>query len=223
MSLVDKIEVRRGTATSIGVKIEEMLDGAERKSHETSGAKKAMQAHVKNLLGIVAAVDGEVEKSIPDLPTAKLIKDWLARCVVATENLASHLANIEMQALGEVIGYKATHDYIQKIVKEIDDSKVAMIQAIAEGKIVVEEDGTTQQVDAGPRLAGVRPPMSIAQQRKVEEAAQKAPVAAQEPSQDASEAVEPATAQKVPKTEEKPESATRFVMDRSKGKGKRRE
>lgn len=169
MSLVDKIEIKRGTVTSIGVKIEEMLDGAERKAHETGGAKKAMQAHVKNLLGIVAAVDAEVEKSIPDLPTAQLIKTWLSRCVVATENLAGHLANVEMQALGEAVGYKAVHDHIQKVVKEIDDGKENFLKAIEEGRIVLEEDGEAKATGTGPRPPGVRPAPSIAQQRKAEE------------------------------------------------------
>ena len=169
MSLVDKIEIKRGTVTSIGVKIEEMLDGAERKANETGGAKKAMQAHVKNLLGIVAAVDAEVEKSIPDLPTAQLIKTWLSRCVVATENLAGHLANVEMQALGEAVGYKAVHDHIQKVVKEIDDGKENFLKAIEEGRIVLEEDGEAKATGTGPRHTGVRPAPSIAQQRKAEE------------------------------------------------------
>lgn len=174
MSLADKLEIKRSSATAIGVKIEEMLEGAERKVHETAGAKKAMQAQVKNLLGIVAAVDGEVEKSIPDLEIAKLVKTWLGRAVASTENLAGHLGNVEMQAIGEVVGYKAAHDLIQKIVKEIDDSRVSFLKAIEEGRITVEEDGSSQMTGDGPRLPGVRPGLSIAQQRKAEEATQAA-------------------------------------------------
>ena len=181
MSLVDKLEVRRGTATSIGMRIEEMLDGAERKAHETGGAKKAMQSHVKNLLGIVVAVDEEVEKSIPDLETAKLIKTWLMKTVASTENLVGHLANVEMQALGEAIGYRAVHDHVQKMVKEIDDGKATFLKAIEEGRIVVEEDGEAQMVGVGSRPSGVRPGLSIAQQRKAEEAQQTAEVVVPEP------------------------------------------
>jgi hypothetical protein len=173
ITALDKItlaraELKRGVATSIGSKIEDMLDGAEKKAHETGGAKKAMQAHAKNLLGIVAAVDAEVEKSIPDLPTAQLVKSWLNKCVVATENLAGHLGNVELQAHGEAAGYRAVHDYIQKMVREIDDGKTALARAIAEGRVVLEDDGSPQMVGDGPRLPGARPAPSISQQRRLE-------------------------------------------------------
>lgn len=175
MSLVDKLEARRGAAVSIGTRIEEMLDGAERKAHETGGAKKAMQVHAKSLMGIAAAVDEEVEKSIPDLETAKLVKTWVMKAVIATENMAAHLANVEMQALGEAIGYRAVHDHVQKVVKEIDDGKANFLKAIEDGSVVLEEDGEAQAVGRGPRLPGVRPAPSIAQQRKAEEAKQNEP------------------------------------------------
>lgn len=164
-----KTEIRRGTATALGVKVEEMLDSAEKKAAELGGAKKAMQTHAKNLLGIVAAVDDEVEKSIPDLETAKLIKNWLGKTVASTENLAGHLSNVEQQALGEVQGYKAVHDFIQKVVAQIDAGKAEMAKAIAEGRITIEEDGSPQMTGPGPRLSGARPAPSIAQQRKQEE------------------------------------------------------
>jgi hypothetical protein len=167
-SLVNlKADIRRNAATSIGVKIEEMLDGAERKVAELGGAKKAMQAHAKNLLGIVGTVDAEVEKSIPDLETAALIKTWLGRTVAATENLIGHLSNIEQQALGEAVGYKAMHDYIQKVVKEIDEGKANFAKAVAEGRIQLEADGSATTV-GGPRVPGTRPGLSIAQQRREE-------------------------------------------------------
>jgi|MudIll2142460700_1097286.scaffolds.fasta_scaffold00003_133 hypothetical protein len=168
-----KAEIRRGTATSLGIKVEEMLDSAEKKAAELGGAKKAMQGHAKNLLGIMAAVDDEVEKSIPDLETAKLIKSWLSKTVAATENLAGHLSNIEQQALGEAQGYRVVHDFIQKIVREIDSRQEELVKAIAEGRITLEEDGTPQMADSGPRPPGVRPGASIAQQRKQEEQAGK--------------------------------------------------
>lgn len=164
-----KADIRRGTATALGVKVEEMLDSAEKKAAELGGAKKAMQAHTKNLLGIVAAVDDEVEKTIPDLETAKLIKTWLAKTVASTENMAGHLSNVEQQALGEAHGYRAVHDFIQKVVAQIDEGKAEMARAIAEGRVVIEEDGSPQMSGPGQRLPGARPAASIAQQRKQEE------------------------------------------------------
>jgi len=164
-----KADIRRGTATAIGAKIEEMHDSAEKRAAEFCGAKKALQAHVKNLLGIMEAVDEEVQKSIPDLETAKLVKDWLIKTVRSTESLAGHMLNSELQALGEVAALKSVHTYVQKVVGEIDSSKAALDQAIASGNVQLEEDGTAQQVGDGPRLPGIRPSMSIAQQRKAEE------------------------------------------------------
>lgn len=168
-----KAEIRRGTATALGVKVEEMLDSVEKKAAELGGAKKAMQAHVKNLLGIVAAVDDEVEKSIPDLETAKLIKTWLSKTVASTENLAGHLSNVEQQALGEAQGYKAVHDFIQKVVSQIDAGQAEMAKAVAEGRVTIEEDGSPEMTGPGPRPPGVRPAPSIAQQRKQEEQTEK--------------------------------------------------
>jgi hypothetical protein len=178
MELMEKVSVRRDTAVSIGKKVEDMLEGAQRKAYEAGGAKKAMLSHVKNLLGIVAAVDEEVEKSIPDLEHAKVIKSWLMRCVAATENYVGHLSNLELQALGEATGYTASRDFIFKIVKEIDESSERLASAIKSGSVQVEEDGSLQQVGEGPRPPGVRPGLSIAQQRKAEEAAAQAAAAA---------------------------------------------
>lgn len=172
--LTMKAELRRGTATALGIKVEEMLDGAEKKAAELGGAKKAVHGHVKNLLGIIAAVDDEVEKSIPDLETAKLVKTWLGKTVAATENLAGHLSNIEQQALGEIHGYKAVHDFIQKVVAQIDAGQAEMAKAVAEGRVTIEEDGSPEMTGPGPRPVGVRPALSIAQQRKQEEQAAQA-------------------------------------------------
>jgi hypothetical protein len=171
LSLV-KADIRRGTATSIGVRVEEMLEGAERKVHEARGAKKAMQIQTKNLMSISAAVDGEIEKSIPDIETLKIVKLWVSRCVEATDNFAGNLANVELQAAGEVAAYKAIHDHIQDVVSKIDANKVAVAEAIKSGTAELDEDGEPQMVDAGGRPPGVRPSMSVVQQRKAEEQAE---------------------------------------------------
>lgn len=169
MELMDKMAVRRDTAVSLGKRIEELLEGAERKAHEACGAKKAMAAHSKNLIGISTAADAEVGKSIPDIEHLKPIKEWLGKCIAATENLVGHFSNIEMQCLGEVAAYKASRDAIFKVVKEIDDGTERLSRAIEEGSVGVAEDGSLQQVGPGPRLPGVRPGPSISQQRKSEE------------------------------------------------------
>lgn len=175
MGLADKFEIKRGTLTSVGVKVEELLEGAERNAHEACGGKKALLAHMQNLLGIVAAVDDEVEKSIPDLETAKLVKGWLSKTVVATENAARHMEAMELRAMGEVSGHTALHDVIQKMASTVETRQRQVEELAKSGEVESEGGEVSMKGGNGSRPTGVRPAPPIKAQRLAEEAKKSPP------------------------------------------------
>lgn len=170
MNLADKIELKKDVLLSVGVKVEELLEGAESQCHEARGGKKALRAHVKNLMGIILAADEDLGKSIPDLETLNLIKSWLSKTILSTENAAKHLENIEIQMAGEVAGHRGTHDVLQKLVGDAERKLEEVTEAVKAGRAIVDQDGTAQAAPGERRPAGVRPGGSIKEQRLAEEA-----------------------------------------------------
>lgn len=102
--------------------------------------------------------------------------------VIATENAADHLENVELQSRGEVIAHQRTHDVLKKMVSDIDQRLDEIKRAIEAGVATVAEDGTLQVVSGGNgrHPTGVHPGGSIKEQRLAEEAAAKEAAAVQE-------------------------------------------
>lgn len=170
MNLADKIGLKKDVLLSVGVKVEELLEGAEQQCHEARGGKKALRAHIKNLMGIIVATDEDVGKSIPDLETLSIVKAWLSKMVISTENASKHLENVEIQMAGEVAGHRGTHDMIQKMMGDADRKLGEVEAAVKAGTATVNRDGTVEAAPGERRPAGVRPGMSIKDQRLAEEA-----------------------------------------------------
>lgn len=178
---IEKAEIKQATYKEVGVRVEEMLDQTERAGHEAAGARKALLAHLQNLIGIQAATDAELEKSIPDAATLKLIKEWLGKTIISTQQFSRHWGNVELQMAGEAAGHKATHDMLQKLITISEGQQETLKEAIAQGDVKVAEDGELEAVPGAHRPVGVRP-MSMMQQRRAEETAASAtpPAEAQE-------------------------------------------
>ena len=171
MKLDDKATISKDTINRIGGVVEGMIDEAERSYYRALGAKEAMSKHVDNLLKIAGATDDELNKTIPDIDTLKLVKGWLLKTVHATQNFADHLSNVMLSSSGEMAGHKKTHDFLQKMTTQVD-SKVAQIQqAIEAGDIEIDEDGNLSSSPGKPRPIGVRPGKTIKQQRIEEQQA----------------------------------------------------
>lgn len=176
MSLVDKLELKKGTITQVGVKIEELLEGAERDAQRAHGAATALREHAVNLLQISAAVDQETGKSIPDLETAKLIKKWLSKAVMATENASQHQRNLELSFLGAVAGHRSTHDVLQKMSKQITAKQTEVEKGVENGAVTTDADGNLEAKPGAQRPVGVRPAPTVKAQRQAEETKKKKPV-----------------------------------------------
>jgi len=169
---VDKLEIKQTTYKEVGSKLEETLERAEVTQHEAAGARKALTIHIKNLLTLVTAADGELEKEIPDAEALKLVKKWLGRAILSTEQFAKHWANVELQLIGEVIGYRNTHDMLQKMVTLSQQQAVNIQAAEEQGTVVTESDGELAALPGAQRPSGVRP-MSLKQQRLAEDSQKK--------------------------------------------------
>lgn len=176
MSLVDKLELKRSTITQVGVKVEELLEGAERDAQRAHGAATALREHAVHLVQISAAVDAETGKSIPDLETAKLIKKWLSKAVIATENASQHQRNLELSFLGAMAGHKSTHDLLQKMSGQLAAKQEEVQKGIESGAVTVDADGNLEAKPGAPRPVGVRPAPSVKTQRQAEAQAEKKPV-----------------------------------------------
>ena len=173
MSLVDKLELNKGTITQVGVKIEELLEGAERDAQRAHGAATSLREHAVHLVQLSAAVDQEVGKSVPDLETAKLIKKWLSKAVIATENASQHQRNLELSFLGAMAGHKSTHDLLQKMSNQITAKQEEVVKGIESGSVTTDADGNLEAKPGAPRPVGVRPAPSVKAQRQAEETKKK--------------------------------------------------
>lgn len=182
-NLADKLEFKKDVLLSVGVKIEEALERAEQQAHEANGGKMALRSQAKNLITILASTELEVEKSIPDLETLKIVKSWMSKMVIATENAANHLENVELQTRGEIAAHKKTHDALKKMVGDTDDRLGEIRKAIAAGVAVEMEDGSLQVVPGGNgrRPVGMHPGSTIKEQRLAEESAAKEVVPEEKP------------------------------------------
>jgi len=169
MPSIDKLEIKQAAYKEVGVRLEETLERVETTQHEAAGARKALTIHIKNLLTLVTAADGELEKEIPDAESLKLIKKWLGRAILSTEQFAKHWSNVELQLTGEAAGYRATHDMLQKMVT-VSQQQVESAQV--PGNVVLEADGELTALPGTQRTTGVRP-MSLKQQRLAEDAPKK--------------------------------------------------
>lgn len=170
MSLVDKLEIKRSVVSEIGAKVEEFLEGAERDAAHAHGAADALKAHAQNLLSVLAAVDQAVGNGVPDLEAAKMVKQWVGKAIVATENAAQYQKNLELSFLGAVAGHKAMHDTLQKLRTHIVQKQQQLVEQVETGGVVQDGEGNLEAKPGGQRPAGVRPAPPVKQQRQAEAA-----------------------------------------------------
>lgn len=165
---------KKSTLIGVGAKVEELIESAENASLEAKGAKDALRKHAEALLSVVAGADKAVESTsedgIPDLETLALVKRWMGKMILSTQNSSRNFQNLQMQATGEASGHRATHDLILKLIKQEDERKKGIEEGIEKGDITVNEFGELEATpDAKRRPAGVRPGR-LKEQRQKEDA-----------------------------------------------------
>ena len=156
----------------IGAKVEELIGSAEGACKEAKGAKDALRKHAETLLSVVSGADKAVgsgsEDGIPDLDTLSLVKMWMGKMIISTQNSSRNFHNLEMQAIGEVAGHKRTHDIILKLIKQEEERKKSIDDGIENGDIVIDNSGELEaKPDARKRPTGVRPGRLKEQRQKM--------------------------------------------------------
>jgi hypothetical protein len=165
-----------------GVKADDFLESASKRQLGHEGAKQVLRQVAKNLAGLAALVDRDLNEQ--KIPTEPLLVAAYAKKLIDTASQSTLMAaqqqeNLQLAAQGEVQAYQHVVDSLKKEIQQERARLEAMQQAIASGAIVVE-DASPQQpddVEAVPRdrPVGTRPAMSIADQRRAEDAAEAAP------------------------------------------------
>ncbi len=153
---------KKSTLIGVGAKVEELIDGAETACMEARGAKNALRKHAEVLLTVVAGADKAVESTsedgIPDLETLAIVKRWMGKMILSTQNSSRNFQNLEMQATGEAAGHRGTHDIILKLIRQEDERKKSIDESIEKGDVTVNEFGELEaSPDAKKRPSGVRP------------------------------------------------------------------
>lgn len=165
MSLL-KSELKQQVTTEVGVRVEDALDSAKNELIVLEARKVAFHEGARTIEALMAHVDKDLEEEKFDPPTALLIKRYIERGVHALQNMSQLAQNFMVAQSGRVQGLKQTVDLLKAIVddeaKKIEQVKAAMAAQTSSGPV-------------GLRPDGVRPALSIKEQRLAEEAAE-APV-----------------------------------------------
>jgi hypothetical protein len=174
--MIDKLELKQNVLHSVGVQVDDMLEAAQKERAGHGGAKIALAQLAKNIEGLAKVADDEMDKGeLPqDLEVLGHIKRFITRAAMMTATAAQHQENMELASNGKIVAYEQV---IKSIKKKVDASsqQIAEVKlAIASGSVVAEDDGSLSQVQGSAVAPGVRPGMSIAQQRRLEDARERA-------------------------------------------------
>ena len=161
----------------VGVRMDDKLDDAHRRLAAHGGAKLALRSLSKGISGLAEQVKKDMDSGdLPDDPlkVAEYVNRMIERAAVMAASAAQHQENLEITATGSVQAFEEVVKLIKKDVDAEAEKMRRLAEAIQSGEIIIEDDvGPVSQSDMG-RPTGVKPGMSIAQQRKAEEAAAKA-------------------------------------------------
>lgn len=159
---LDKAELKTAVLSNIGAHVELLIEVAERKTAQAAGAKAALAKHAKDLESLQRHADSELEKSIPDLESLKLVKTYIGRAIAATQNAARHYENLEQLAVGERQGHERMHDYLIKQVSEEKKKAQALVEALKQGQVSMD---TTARKVVPLRPVGGHPGRTLKAQR----------------------------------------------------------
>jgi hypothetical protein len=179
MSLLAQ-EVQFAVTSKVGGRVEDALEAAKAELSSLEGRQAAFLDGAKAVDALSASVDKDVEEGKYDLEVSAHIKRYLGRGSNALQNLAAHAVNARIQQQGRIQGLNHTFE----LLKGMADAAKAQAQAIRAAEAAPPPENPRE------RIEGVRPPMSIKEQRLAEEAAEQAAAAEASGSEAAPEAPE---------------------------------
>lgn len=164
-----KSEVKVATLHEMGVKLDDILEAAEREMHQLEGGKQALVGAKKRVEQHLANVDRDVQEGKLDLEQATLVKRWVSQCVHIVENLAVQAEVQAYQAQGKVLNAKQ----VVAVAKAMFDREKAHLTVLAEAEkaVAAGESPIPQDMVGRPdaRPVGLHPGNPLADRRTVEE------------------------------------------------------
>lgn len=125
-----KSEIKAAAAHDIGVRVDDLLEEAQREAYRASGAQAALLDAAKMIQKLHAYVDEDVEKGVCDLVAAKLAKTYVTRAITAVESMSQRANNIQLAAQGRVQGLETVVRSV-KTYHDVEQAKASAPHPVA--------------------------------------------------------------------------------------------
>lgn len=157
---IEKSQIKAGAVHEVGVRLDDALEGARSEVHRADGASAALERVAEACSQLTRQVDRELDEGkIADLVTAALVKKWVERCAGVVRDARAQALVAKTQGQGKVAAMEMAVGIAKKFVDD-ERRKIENFQAaVASGALAAEDAG--------------RPPPSIKEQRRPENAAPK--------------------------------------------------
>lgn len=157
----ERVELRASGMHDVGVRMDDLLEGARKEVLRCDGAVSGLQQCAKAVGELTPHVDRDVDEGKYDLETAKQIKLYLSRAIQVVQNLGMNASNQRMLSAGQV----QMAEVAVSVTKKMYDGEMQKSAAIAAA------EASPVSADGRGRVVGMHPSATIKEQRLAEEAA----------------------------------------------------
>jgi len=168
---IEKAQMKMGTAHEIGCRLDDSRESYLKEVSHWEGANAASLQVARGIEDLAKHVDKDIDEGQYDLEMGARIKKYLTRAATVANSVAAQAGQQSLLARGKVQAMEASLVLVRKLHDEEQKRVEAFEKAVASGQIRIESDGTQQAV-IPVNIPGVRPGMSIKEQRLAEDAAQ---------------------------------------------------
>lgn len=177
---INKAEVKIFTAHELGCRLDDLLEANTKDMYRLEGGVVALKQATTSIEGLLAVVDKEMDAEKFSLEQAKEIKRYIQRAAQILTNLTLNTDNNRIAYGGRMQALELAVNVAKKYQDE-ESKKIAALQtAVEQNRVVKDGDSHTVVDGEGQRPVGVRPKMTIKEQRQAEAAEEAARAAAAE-------------------------------------------
>jgi hypothetical protein len=145
-----KSEIKAAAAHDIGVRVDDLLEEAQREAYRASGAQAALLEAAKMIQKLHGYVDEDVEKGLYDLVAAKWAKVYVTRAMAAMESMSQRANNIQLAAQGRVQGLETVVQSV-KTYHDVEQAKAVVVAPDGNGPgPSIKERRQAEDRDAAP-------------------------------------------------------------------------
>jgi len=152
---IDKSEIKISVAHDIGVRMDDVLEGAKADVARADGAAAIAVKISSDIEGLFAHVQKDIDAEKLDLEQGKLVMSWLVRAKGVASSHATQAAQGKFIAQGRVMAGEAAVKLVLGVKTDEENKVRAFSAALASGQVRIEDAG--------------RPPPAIKAQRQTEE------------------------------------------------------